>query len=33
MDHAQATHPRFVFLGDYVGYGPEPTEVLERVMD
>lgn len=24
---------RFVFLGDYVGYGPEPQEVLEQIMD
>jgi diadenosine tetraphosphatase ApaH/serine/threonine PP2A family protein phosphatase len=24
---------RFVFLGDYVGYGAQPNEVLERIMD
>lgn len=23
---------RFVFLGDYVGYGPEPKQVVERIM-
>ena len=33
LDHARALRAdRLVFLGDYVGYGPEPNEVLERVM-
>ena len=33
LDHARPLHPdRLVFLGDFVGYGPEPTEVVERVM-
>jgi diadenosine tetraphosphatase ApaH/serine/threonine PP2A family protein phosphatase len=33
FDHALAHKAdRFVFLGDYVGYGPEPQEVLDRVM-
>ena len=33
LDHARALRAdRLVFLGDYVGYGPEPYEVLERVM-
>ncbi|GLH74443.1 metallophosphoesterase [Geothrix limicola] len=34
LDHARgAGADRFVFLGDYVGYGPEPEEVVARVMD
>jgi predicted phosphodiesterase len=33
LDHARASGAdRYVFLGDYVGYGPEPQEVVERVM-
>ena len=33
LDHARGLGiQRLVFLGDYVGYGPEPAEVLERVM-
>jgi diadenosine tetraphosphatase ApaH/serine/threonine PP2A family protein phosphatase len=33
LDHARALHAdHLVFLGDYVGYGPEPAEVVERVM-
>ena len=33
LDHARALRvDRLVFLGDYVGYGPEPNEVVERVM-
>lgn len=34
LHHAQSqgVH-RFVFLGDYVGYGPEPQEVVERIME
>ena len=33
FDHALARKAdRLVFLGDYVGYGPEPQEVLERIM-
>lgn len=32
--HAKAQGAqRFVFLGDYVGYGPEPQEVVERIME
>jgi diadenosine tetraphosphatase ApaH/serine/threonine PP2A family protein phosphatase len=34
LDHAHASNAdRFVFLGDYVGYGPEPQEVVEQVME
>ncbi len=33
IDHAKAQRAdRLVFLGDYVGYGPEPQEVMERIM-
>ncbi len=33
LQHAgSAGVDRLVFLGDYVGYGPEPQEVVERVM-
>jgi diadenosine tetraphosphatase ApaH/serine/threonine PP2A family protein phosphatase len=33
LDHARSLRvDRLVFLGDYVGYGPEPHEVVERVM-
>jgi diadenosine tetraphosphatase ApaH/serine/threonine PP2A family protein phosphatase len=33
LDHARSLHmDRLVFLGDYIGYGPEPNEVVERVM-
>ncbi len=33
LDHARAQAvDRLVFLGDYVGYGPEPSETLARVM-
>lgn len=33
VDHARAAGAdRFAFLGDLVGYGPEPVAVLERVM-
>jgi diadenosine tetraphosphatase ApaH/serine/threonine PP2A family protein phosphatase len=33
LDHAHAAGAeRHVFLGDYVGYGPEPQDVVERVM-
>ncbi|MDR3683030.1 MAG: metallophosphoesterase family protein [Geothrix sp.] len=33
LDHARSIRAdRLVFLGDYVGYGPEPNEVVERVM-
>ncbi|WLT31464.1 metallophosphoesterase [Geothrix sp. PMB-07] len=33
LDHAQRLQAdRFVFLGDYVGYGPDPQEVVEHVM-
>ena len=33
LDHAKAQKAdRLVFLGDYVGYGPEPQEVMERIM-
>lgn len=33
LDHARERNAdRLVFLGDYVGYGPEPQEVVERVM-
>jgi diadenosine tetraphosphatase ApaH/serine/threonine PP2A family protein phosphatase len=33
LEHAgQAGADRLVFLGDFVGYGPEPQEVLNRVM-
>jgi predicted phosphodiesterase len=33
LDHARSLQAdRLVFLGDYVGYGPEPREVVERVM-
>lgn len=32
LDHARAlAADRFVFLGDYVGYGPEPSAVVERI--
>ncbi|HJV47665.1 MAG TPA: metallophosphoesterase family protein [Geothrix sp.] len=34
LDHARASGAeRLVFLGDYVGYGPEPEEVVARVME
>ena len=34
LAHARAAGAdRCVFLGDYVGYGPEPQEVVERVME
>jgi diadenosine tetraphosphatase ApaH/serine/threonine PP2A family protein phosphatase len=33
LDHARGLGAdRFVFLGDYVGYGPEPNEVIEQIM-
>ena len=33
MDHAGGLGvSRYVFLGDYVGYGPEPQEVVTRIM-
>jgi len=33
LDHARARGiDRLVFLGDYVGYGAQPAEVLERIM-
>lgn len=33
LDHARGRGAdRLVFLGDFVGYGPEPAEVLARVM-
>jgi diadenosine tetraphosphatase ApaH/serine/threonine PP2A family protein phosphatase len=33
LDHARSLQAeRLVFLGDYIGYGPEPNEVVERVM-
>lgn len=33
LDHAREWGAdRLVFLGDYVGYGPEPVETLERIM-
>jgi len=33
LEHARAQGAeRFVFLGDFIGYGPDPTEVLERVI-
>ncbi len=33
LDHARSLGAdRLVFLGDFVGYGPEPNEVMERVM-
>jgi diadenosine tetraphosphatase ApaH/serine/threonine PP2A family protein phosphatase len=33
LAHARANGAqRLAFLGDYVGYGPEPQEVVERVM-
>lgn len=33
LEHAERSHAdRWVFLGDYVGYGPEPQEVVETVM-
>jgi predicted phosphodiesterase len=33
LEHAQGHGAsRLVFLGDYVGYGPEPQEVVERIM-
>jgi diadenosine tetraphosphatase ApaH/serine/threonine PP2A family protein phosphatase len=33
LEHARSLRvDRLVFLGDYVGYGPEPNEVVERVM-
>lgn len=33
LNHAQAQGAdRYVFLGDYVGYGPNPQEVVERIM-
>lgn len=34
LGHAHASGAdRLVFLGDYVGYGPEPQEVVERIME
>lgn len=33
LDHARSQGAdRLVFLGDYVGYGPDPGEVLARIM-
>jgi diadenosine tetraphosphatase ApaH/serine/threonine PP2A family protein phosphatase len=33
LNHARVSGAdRLVFLGDYVGYGPEPQEVVERIM-
>lgn len=33
LDHAHAQGAeRLVFLGDFVGYGPDPTETMERIM-
>jgi predicted phosphodiesterase len=33
LDHARASGvDRLVFLGDFVGYGPEPKEVMQRIM-
>jgi diadenosine tetraphosphatase ApaH/serine/threonine PP2A family protein phosphatase len=33
LDHARSRGAdRLVFLGDYVGYGAQPAEVLERIM-
>jgi diadenosine tetraphosphatase ApaH/serine/threonine PP2A family protein phosphatase len=33
LEHARTSQvERFVFLGDYVGYGPDPQEVVERIM-
>lgn len=33
LDHARSLRAdRLVFLGDYVGYGAQPAEVLDRVM-
>lgn len=34
LEHARGHGAdRFVFLGDFVGYGAEPNEVLERIME
>lgn len=34
LAHARAAGAtRFAILGDLVGYGPEPVQVLQRVMD
>ncbi len=34
LAHAQAQGAtRSVFLGDYIGYGPEPHDVVERIME
>ena len=34
LDHAKAQGAdRLVFLGDYVGYGPDPSEMLDRIME
>ena len=33
LDHARSLRvDRLVFLGDYIGYGPEPHEVVERMI-
>jgi diadenosine tetraphosphatase ApaH/serine/threonine PP2A family protein phosphatase len=33
LEHARTRHAdRLVFLGDYVGYGAQPNEVVERIM-
>lgn len=33
LDHARALGAnRLVFLGDYVGYGPDPKDVVQRIM-
>jgi len=33
LDHAQSSGAqRLVFLGDFVGYGPEPQDVVERII-
>ena len=33
LDHARAQGAdRLVFLGDYVGYGPDPNDVVKRIM-
>jgi len=33
LDHAKSVGAdRFVFLGDYVGYGPHPHEVVDRII-
>jgi len=33
LDHARSLRvDRLVFLGDYIGYGPDPNEVIERIL-